>query len=234
MTPISWTRSAGATVWRLLRRAHIATRTAVVGALERHAGIHTGGVIHLEQLGFAPDRGVRYVQSQWFTLHRILKRREVTRDDVFVDFGAGKGLVVYQAARRYRFRRVEGVELSPDLTTIAQANIDRTRDRLACRDVRLVTGDALALEVPDDMTVAYFYNPFGGEVFAGVLEHILASLRRNPRRLRVICLNPVEERQLLDAGFKPVRQRRGLRPGRAWSQQKTTRLYEIQPEPAPA
>lgn len=209
-----------------VKRVFVMLRARTIDVLERRAGISTTGRLTPEQLGFSPEFRVRYEPSHWFALARILRRREVSATDVLVDFGSGMGRVVYQAAARYPFARVEGVELSADLAAIAHANIDRTRHRLRCADVRLTTGDVLHYEIPDDVTIVFFANPFKGPIFQSVVDRLVRSLERNPRRLRVIYLNPVEERMLLEADFRRVRRLPGLRPGRAWSRSNSTVMYE--------
>ena len=126
-------------------------------------------------------------------------------DDVFVDFGSGKGRVVYQAAR-YPFSRVIGVEISEKLNAVARRNVESKRDKLLCPRIELVTADAAEFEIPDDLTVAYFFHPFGGETFKQVIDNIVESVVRRPRRVRVIYRIPVMEDYLLSAGrFELVR-----------------------------
>jgi hypothetical protein len=60
--------------------------------------------------------------------------------------------------------------------------------------------DAATYEVPDDMTVAYFYYPFVGDRFRRVLADIIASLDRNPRCIRLIYVLPVMEEAILESG----------------------------------
>lgn len=194
--------------------------------MERRQGIRTAGEIPLEELGLEPEDRVHYQPSRWFTLDRILPVHEVSENDVFIDFGSGMGRVVFRAAARYPLARVIGVELSERLHQAAQENIARTRHRLRCQDVELVLSDVMDYDIPDDVTLAYFSNPFTGRIFGSVIDRLTASLERHPRRLRVIYFNPVEERQLLDAGFEPVKTIRGMRPTRQWSLSNTTRLYE--------
>lgn len=153
---------------------------------------------------FHRDR-THYLPSGWFDLRRALRKRDVSPTDVFIDFGSGKGRIVYQAAR-YPFARVIGVEISAKLNQVAQANIERNRRKLACKNIELVTTDAAAFEVPDDMTVAYFYHPFEGETFARVMENIIASLDRNPRQLTIVYQLPLNEDYILATGrFRLVR-----------------------------
>jgi hypothetical protein len=216
----------------ILKPPYLRARAAAIRTVQRRSGISTAGVISPEDLGFSSEYSMRYQPSHWFALRRILRRNEVDSGDVFVDFGAGMGQVVYQAAMSYRFGRVEGVELSSELTKIAENNIHRNRHRLRCQDVRLVSCDALEYEIPDDLTVAYFFNPFQGPIFASVIDRLRDSVDRHPRRLRIIYLNPVEEQMLLDAGFRITRRLHGMRPGHVWSRSNSTRMYELPPGPA--
>jgi hypothetical protein len=116
-------------------------------------GIDTEGDVRLDALGLAAPNRVSYTPSHWLNLPRVLPRGEVTPHDVFIDFGSGKGRVVYQAARRYPFRRVIGVEVSEQLNAMARANIERNRRHLRCQDVELVTCDVFDYKIPDDVTV---------------------------------------------------------------------------------
>jgi SAM-dependent methyltransferase len=133
---------------------------------------------------------------------------------VFVDFGSGMGRMVYMVARRHAFGRVVGVELAEEFNRVAAENIARarTRGRLRCPDVQLVTCDAREFEIPDDMTFAYFFNPFVGEVFETVLGNICRSLDRRPRRLVLIYARPTMHESIVASGrFEHVRTTHGLR-----------------------
>ena len=222
---------------RTLRPVLVVLRRRAVDLAERRNGIRTAGEVPLGQLGLAaPDR-VSYKPTPWFDLRRALPRRSVSPGDVFVDLGSGQGRVVFQAARFYAFERVIGVELAADLHARAEANIAANRARLRCRDVRLVCSDVLDFRVPDDVTVAYLYNPFTGDTFATVADRLLASVDRRPRRLRIVYRNPVEHERLLATGrVRLVRRVRALRPGRDWARSASTYVYEVLPAgagPAP-
>jgi SAM-dependent methyltransferase len=209
------------------RRAYASVRRAIGNILfERPAGIETAAIVRLQELGLAaPDRE-NYHPTPWLALKRVLRQDEVTDQDVFIDFGCGKGRILYQAAM-YPFRRVIGVEISPDLAQIARDNIQRSLPKLRCRDVEVVTADVVNYEVPDDVTLVYFFDPFHGEVFAALLDRIIASLRRRPRELTIIYLDPFEEQALLDAGAKLVKATSGMRPTKAWAQENSIRMYKL-------
>ncbi len=215
---------------RIVRPVFVSTRDRLVRWLERRNGIHTSGVIELDELGIAgPDR-VRYKPAPWLTLRRCLPRRSVSTRDVFADLGSGMGRVVFQAALRYRFKRVIGVELSPRLHAVATSNIDRNRGRLRCPAVQLVCSDVLDYEIPDDVTVVFFDNPFTGDTFSTVVDRLIASVDNRPRPLRIIYFNPVEHGRLMATGrVRVVKRLSGLRPGREWARSNATHVYAVVP-----
>ena len=218
----------------MIRRAFKSVRTAYtrvrryIGYLifERPLGLETWQPVTLRELGLDATYGVDYEPSPWLVLRRVLSPREVGSDDVFLDFGSGKGRAVLQAAR-YPFRRVIGVEISAELHQIAKRNVDRALPTVRCKNIELVNSGAQEYEVPDDVTVVYFFNPFRGPVFHDVVKNLVASLARNSRTMRIIYLNPVEEATLLVAGARVMKARRGFRPGKKWSESSTVKVYEL-------
>jgi SAM-dependent methyltransferase len=184
---------------RAARRA--AGRLVFGGGLEE-----TAGHVSLDEAGIAQRDSVRYAASPWWVLRWLLPASAVRPSDVFVELGCGKGRVVLDAARRYPFRRVVGVELAPGLSDVARALVERERGRLRCRDVRIQTMDATEFRVPDDMTHAYLYNPFNGATFERVCANIVESLDRAPRTVRLMYLHPADDATLAATGrFRLVR-----------------------------
>jgi predicted RNA methylase len=158
-------------------------------------------------------------------LRRALRRHEIGPGDVFVDFGAGKGRALIAAAR-LPFARVVGVEISPHLADIARRNIDTVRHRLRCSEVEVITADASAIAIPDDMAVAYLAHPFNGPTFERFVDLLIGSLERRPRRVRVIYSVPECESLLLGSGrFRRVRSIR-IRDG---GQSQRLSVYESMP-----
>lgn len=157
---------------------------------------------------FHPERA-HYQPSGWLYLRRGLRGHRVGPDDVFVDFGSGKGRVLCQAAR-YPFARVVGVEISAGMTEVARSNVDRNRGRFACQEIELVTADVLEFHIPDDLTVAYFFYPFMGKTFEHVIDGIVESIERRPRRVTIIYALPALEDYILGTGrFRLARTSRG-------------------------
>jgi SAM-dependent methyltransferase len=137
-----------------------------------------------------PDR-LHYAPTPWHLLPRALRYIGVSENDTFVDFGCGKGRVVHQAAKR-PFRRVIGVEISPDLAQIARSVLAAGRHQHRCQNVEIVVADATQWRVPDDLTIAYLFRPFENDLLDAVLQGISDSLDRHPRRLRLIYVWPTD------------------------------------------
>jgi hypothetical protein len=191
-----------------------ARRRAAKLIWERGLPTSTDPYVRLEDVGLASPGRNDYQASRWRWLRRALRGCEITRDDVLVEFGSGMGRVVYVAARRYPFGRVVGVEISQEFNDVALKNLEHERHRLRCQNVEIVTADAVEFVVPDDMTYAYLFNPFKAEIFAAVIENIVASLDRRPRRVTLCYAYPAMEEAVLATGrFTRVRSLRPRRPG---------------------
>jgi SAM-dependent methyltransferase len=172
----------------------------------------TAGHVERDSIGVAHPDAVRYAASPWWILRWLLPHSAVRPGDVFVELGCGKGRVILDAARRYPFSRVVGVELAPRLSAVARDLVERERGRLRCPDVRIETLDATAFPIPDDMTHAYLYNPFNGPTFEQVCANIVASLDRAPRTLRLMYLHPADHATLMATGrFRLLRRVRSTR-----------------------
>jgi hypothetical protein len=119
---------------QIWRRCYVSARAlAGVALFDHRYGVTTHGVVHLADLATSEPRSMDYMPAGVWSLRRILGRREVSDEDVFIDFGSGKGRVVLQAALHYPFRTVCGIELSEHLHRIAEDNVSRVRHRLGDR-----------------------------------------------------------------------------------------------------
>jgi hypothetical protein len=119
-------------------------------------------------------------------MHRFVKP---TRNDVFMDYGSGLGAAMLMAGT-LPFRRIIGVEVSSELNAKGAEIIDRYKSRLLCQNFEFVTTDATEYEVPGEVTVIYFFNPFWGDVMKGTFMRIRKSLTEQPRQLRIIFYYP--------------------------------------------
>jgi predicted RNA methylase len=153
---------------------------------DRKYGIKTHAMFRADDLN-SDDPELHFYSS--ISYKRIEEALElVTVDpgkDVFIDYGSGLGRVVVLAAMR-PYKRVMGVELSRQLHHEATANLAKANPKLLCRNTELINEDARTFAVPDDLTVAYFWSPFGSEILHKVLANIHQSVKRAPRNFRII------------------------------------------------
>jgi predicted RNA methylase len=126
-----------------------------------------------------PD-AVKYTPTGYAVLPSLLQ--QLTRDDVFIDLGCGKGRVVMFLAARRTIRRVIGVEIVPDLAQIAKTNLKKLS--LLTR-VDIIEADASKVDLSEG-TVYFMFNPFGETTLRKVLDNIKKSLQARPRKIRIL------------------------------------------------
>jgi SAM-dependent methyltransferase len=107
------------------------------------------------------------------------------RDFTFIDIGCGKGRTLI-LADKWKFRRIIGIEFSPDLSAIARRNISRLGLRA---EVAVV--DACQFQFPDEDLLIYMYNPFSRRVMSSVIRNLSNWKSRGKRSAMVVYLNPV-------------------------------------------
>jgi SAM-dependent methyltransferase len=199
--------------------------------LERRVGFprEAAEPIPLEDVGHAEPGRERYGPSPYGILGRALRRGEVGPEDVFIDLGCGMGRVLYEAAARFPFKRVIGVDVVPEFTEVAREVLARNAARLRSREVEVVTADVLAYPIPADVTVAYIGASFGPPVLDSVLDALVSSAEQHPRIVRLISYSPTGEPPELEEHPQVRFVRRGRRLVRRWTPAAHVYLYEISP-----
>ena len=147
-----------------------------------------------------------YVPSQEKDVLMLLSLLPVCPQEyLFVDIGSGKGKVLLLAAE-YGFKRIVGVEFSPHLHAIAEANVSHylgnsSRDcQIECRCL-----DAADYPIPSDKLVMFLYNPFEAVVIQSILRRLQESLRVCDRQVFVINFGSLLRGALCDSEFlRPI------------------------------
>lgn len=188
-------------LWQALR--HPADR-----AFDRALPVSTGNKVPPAELRASGPNAVaarEYAPTSRVIFEAIISDLPGPLDNfVFVDFGSGKGRVLLLAARR-PFKRVVGVEFSPNLHEAAVSNIAHAG--LQGRVISTLA-DAATFEIPPEPCVFYFYNPFDAPVLRAVMRNIAASYDRHPRPMYIVYLNPAHP-EVLHAWevLKPLKRR---------------------------
>ena len=115
----------------------------------------------------------------------------------FIDFGSGKGRALLLASG-YPFRRILGLEFSPELHRIAQENIRRFNfEAQKCSDIESLNVDFTDYELPPEPSVLFFFNPCRERVLTDVLTRIGRSLRLSPRPVYIAYVAHTPQQQSL-------------------------------------
>ena len=203
------------------RRAETAGWIAIDFAL----GVHTTG--RYQKPTSAPT-GAR--PCGWTQIVKVFHRYALGPDDVVLDVGSGSGRLVLYCATRYACRKVIGVELDDELDSMARRNLRTFRLRTRT-PIELVHGDVLEFEIPDDVSVVLFFNPFEGETLDKLIAKLAASVDRRPRRLLFIYKNPRAAEMLSEhPRFVLVDQMRWWRPDPEWTRSSSVNVYEVVPQ----
>jgi len=177
-------------------------------AFDREYGVETDGDLEgwtylsdLEIPGSNWIHGHHYSPIEPARFRAILNSLELKFEDfVFVDFGSGKGRALLLASE-FPFKKIVGVEFSPQLHAVAQGNLAKQRGfQRTCDAVESVCCDFLEFLLPSEPSVLFFFNPCNASVLSKVLAKISQSLLANPRELWLIYVAPnATQERLLDA-----------------------------------
>lgn len=114
----------------------------------------------------------------------------------FVDLGCGKGRAMLLASLR-PFREVIGVELNPDLATIAERNVSIWQGAgRGIAPISVTCGDAVELPYPGNPVLVFIYNSFGVPVVRAVLDALERHVRRTGAPVDLLFQNEGPEMPL--------------------------------------
>ena len=150
--------------------------------------------------------GYYYYECTHLSMQHMLRRicREATKEDRILDCGCGKGRMLWFFSK-FDFQKVDGIEHNPNLAAIARQNMDKLK--VAARVIGMDVCDFADWE---NYTWFYFYNPFPDRVMSICLRNMVESVRKRPRTLHVIYVNPRFHHLLLEYGFKELAVEHGI------------------------
>lgn len=150
---------------------------------DKRLGIKTTGREDVASAHYAP-----YEPTPYPVLERLAQSGWLGREHRLLDYGCGKGRVVFYLAAAVGCQAT-GIDQSPRLIREALEN------RQACRAgdrVRLAC--CLAEQYPiGDENAFFFFNPFSSTVFEAVLRRLRQSWYANPRQMLLLCYYPSTE-----------------------------------------
>jgi len=159
--------------------------------------VDTSGKIAIADLGVNSENSTA---ATWYEpvpnscIRQLLSGLPISFEQyVFIDFGSGKGRALFLASD-YPFRKLIGVEFSPELHAIARKNIDSYQSaRQRCFQIESICQDAVEFDLPPVPSVLFFYSPFNAAILSRVLSHVRESLVQYPRNLYILYVGILQD-----------------------------------------
>lgn len=178
------------TLKAMRHRLIFALRTYVDASFDRHYGTDTAGSVSLKDLYIESESkkdGTLYEPTPVPVIRYMLKQLKIDHlQHTFIDYGSGKGRVLLLASE-YPFKKIIGVEFSPELNKIAQKNIKIWKNpRQKCFNIQIICIDACEHDIPNGPVVLFFFTPFHPPVADKVINRIKKDLYLSPRPVRIL------------------------------------------------
>lgn len=122
-----------------------------------------------------------YEATPYVVLQELANSGYICKKDKIIDYGCGKGRVSYYLAYSVKSQMI-GVEYDPRLYNSA---LENKKTALSQNRVEFFNIDAKEFKVSNDITGAYFFNPFSVEILKEVLKNIRESLKQTPREFKL-------------------------------------------------
>lgn len=121
-----------------------------------------------------------YDPTPYIVLEELIQLDILTKDDVVVDYGCGKGRIGFFLNNQVGCK-VIGIDHSERLLKVANKNLERYG---GSEDIIFIHSKAEEY-VPDEANCFYFFNPFSSKIFRQVLRRIEESYERYPRNILI-------------------------------------------------
>ncbi len=128
-----------------------------------------------------------YEPTPYCVLERLAESGYITRDNIVIDYGCGKGRVGFFLNHQIGCQ-VIGVEYNEKIYLQAQENL-KTYNGGAKNSIEFVCVDAEVFSVKD-ADCFYFFNPFSLEILQSVIGRILESYYEAPRSIQLFFYYP--------------------------------------------
>ena len=150
---------------------------------EKKLRIKTGGGSNHE----ADGENFPYEPTPYSVLERLAKSGYLTKDNILIDYGCGKGRASFLLSHMTHCR-VIGIDYNEDLIRKAVEN----RISSGMSGITFLQVKAEQYEITDADSF-FFFNPFSDRVLRKVMDRILWSWYENPRKMRLFFYYPTDE-----------------------------------------
>lgn len=130
-----------------------------------------------------------YEPTPYEVLQRLVESDYLTKENILIDYGCGKGRVGFFLNQRIECRTI-GVEYDERMYKIARQNQESFAGK--GNNCSFVCENAETYKI-EDADAFYFFNPFSVETLERVLYQIMDSYYGNPRSMLLFFYYPNDE-----------------------------------------
>jgi len=119
-----------------------------------------------------------YVPASYFFLEQIFTIFPFEEHDNLVDFGCGKGRVLFMAANKL-CKHVTGYEINEKTYNLLEKNVANYRNKFGEEtSFNLYKEDAQYVKISEAANKFFFFNPFHLKIYIKVINLLIASLKK--------------------------------------------------------
>lgn len=130
-----------------------------------------------------------YEPTPYCVLERLANSGFISKKDVVLDYGCGKGRVDFYLSYQNKARTI-GVEYDERIYLGA---LENKKTAVSGMRTEFVQMRAEAYEVPLEVNRCYFFNPFSVELLHKVMARVIESYYDTPREIMLFFYYPSEE-----------------------------------------
>ncbi len=130
-----------------------------------------------------------YEPTPYCVLERLTDSGLVSKNDVIIDYGCGKGRVDFFLSYQIRANTI-GIEYDERIYNKATEN---QKTAVSGAKTEFVLARAEEYDVPAQANRCYFFNPFSVELLRKVLARIIESYYEKPREVLLFFYYPSDE-----------------------------------------
>ena len=158
---------------------------------------------NLEKKGIDISHATIYMPASYDLMEELFDKLQPEKLNHFIDIGCGKGRAMVVAAH-YGFKKITGIDFSKELCSAAIENMEKVKTKFPFSIFQVINNDAFYYAIPKDADCIFLFNPFDETIMSAVVNNIRESIKKNPRKLTVIYLNPVQKHLFITAGYKEI------------------------------
>lgn len=158
--------------------------------IDKKLNIRTSGIREWKN----NDKYNRCEPTPYRALESLFNSYELKKEDSFVDFGFGRGRVLFYVHNKFNVK-VTGIEAESINFDEALSNLQSYSKykENAFDDISLEYGLAENYKIKKEDNVFYFFNPFDISVFKIIYNNIVKSIKKHPRDVDLLIYYSIPE-----------------------------------------